>query len=343
MKLGIIGLELSGKSTIFEAVSCSPAKPELKAENRRALVTVPDDRIDKLSEMYNPKKTIYATVEYLLPGRTGSSERNADSPVWTAVRDCDALVHVIRNFTLPGMEQPDPIADFTKMDQELIFTDLVVAEKRLEKMAKDKQRNRPVDKEEEKLLTQCRDLLEEEIPLRSNPELAASPLLRGYAFLSGRPMLVVFNNDEENTSMPDTSGFTASEKFIVIRGQLEHEISQMPEEDAQSFREEYGITTTAVDRLIRISYELLGLMSFFTVGEDEVRAWTITNTTIAVDAAEEIHSDIKKGFIRAETVSYAHLIEAGSYAQARKNGNVRLEGKTYQVHDGDIMDFRFNV
>ncbi|MBN2416171.1 redox-regulated ATPase YchF [bacterium] len=343
MKSGIIGLALSGKSTIFEALSGSPARPELKAENRRTTVTVPDERIDRLSAMYKPRKTIYATIEFMLPGRTGSTEHTADSPVWNAVRDCDALIHVIRNFPLPGMDAPDVAADFQKMEQELIFADLVVVEKRLEKIAAEHQRNRPVDKEEEKLLEQCRELLEQETPLRRRPEIAGAPQLRGYAFLSGRPMLVVFNNPESNNELPDAPALLAAEKCLVIRGGLEHEIAQMSGEDEAAFREEYGISETAVARLIRETYDLLGLRSFFTVGEDEVRAWTITRGTVAVDAAEKIHSDIKQGFIRAETVSYDHLMEAGSHAGARKQGTVRLEGKTYEVQDGDIIDFRFNV
>lgn len=343
MKSGIIGLPLAGKSTIFEALSGSPARPELKAENRRTTVTVPDERIDRLSAMYNPRKTIYATIEFMLPGRTGSTEHTADSPVWNAVRDCDALIHVIRNFPLPGMDAPDVSADFKKMDQELIFADLVVTEKRLEKIAAEHQRNRPVDKDEEKLLEECRDLLEQEIPLRRHPEIAAAPQLRGFAFLSGRPMLAVFNNAENDDAMPNAPGLSETEKCLVIRGDLEHEIAQMSGDDAAAFRKEYGISETAVDRLIRETYDLLGLRSFFTVGEDEVRAWTITRGTVAVDAAEKIHSDIKQGFIRAETVSYDHLMEAGSHASARKQGQVRLEGKTYEVQDGDIIDFRFNV
>jgi len=200
-----------------------------------------------------------------------------------------------------------------------------------------------MDPEEQALLIACRQNLENEIPLRRMADLASARRLRGFALLSAKPMLVLFNNDDDDERLPDASHLTETEECLVIRGKLEHELAQMPPEDAVAFLSEFNISETATDRVIRRSYELLGLISFFTIGKDEVRAWTIKKATQAVDAAEAVHSDMKKGFIRAEVLAYNDLMEAGSYVEARKKGTVRLEGKTYEVKDGDIINFRFNV
>jgi ribosome-binding ATPase YchF (GTP1/OBG family) len=200
-----------------------------------------------------------------------------------------------------------------------------------------------MDAEEQALLIDCRRNLENEIPLRRMADLAAARQLRGFALLSAKPMLVLFNNDEEDERPPQISQLTDTEDCLVIRAKLEHELAQMPPEDAAAFLSEFNISESATDRVIQKSYEILGLISFFTVGKDEVRAWTIKKATQAVDAAEAVHSDMKKGFIRAEVLAYGDLMEAGSYAEARKKGTVRLEGKTYEVKDGDIINFRFNV
>ncbi len=342
MKLGIIGLNQSGKTTMFEALTRSPHQPEKRTENRLASIRVPDERIDWLSALYEPKKTTLAQIEYYLPGSIQSGE-GKDQTALNQVRDCDALVHVIRNFMMPGFDAPNIKTDFEKLEAELIFSDLLIVEKRLEKIEAEKKRPVKPDPEEEALLVECRGLLEANTPLRSHPQLAGSPLLRGFAFLSGRPVLVIINNDENDEKLPSVPGLTDKVPCMAVRAKLEHEIAQMPEQDAAAFLEEYGIDEPAVYRVIRLSYDILGLMSFLTVGKDEVRAWTIRKGTAAVDAAEAIHSDIKKGFIRAEVVAYNDLKSAGSHADARKKGTVRLEGKTYIVQDGDIIDFRFNV
>jgi ribosome-binding ATPase len=342
MKLGIIGLSQSGKLTLFEALTRSPHQPEKRMENRLASIHVPDERVDWLSGIYEPKKTTFAQIEYFLPGAIQSGE-GRDQSVLNQIRGCDALVHVIRNFVMPGFDSPDIKADFDKLQSELIFSDLLIVEKRLEKIEAEKKRPVKPDPEEEALLIECRKMLEADLPLRGNPQLAGSPLLRGFAFLSGRPMLVIINNDEENESLPDVPGLTDKMQCMAVRAKLEYEIALMEDSDAETFMEEYGISEPAVYRVIRLSYDILGLMSFLTVGKDEVRAWTIRKGTHAVDAAEAIHSDIKKGFIRAEVVAFNDLKAAGSHAEARKKGTVRLEGKTYIVRDGDIIDFRFNV
>lgn len=343
MKLGIIGLSGSGKTTIFEALTRSIPELSRKGESRIGTIHVPDSRVDILSRMYMPKKTIYAQVEYLLPGIQNQKEKSRELSVWTQVRDCDALIHVVRNFSGYGMPEPSPSKDVPALDQELIISDLVVVEKRLERIEMDKKRGKAPNPDEWSLLQECHRHLEAEIPLRKFPEIASSHLLRGFAFLSAKPMLILFNNNDDDDGVPDTGDLAGGAPCMVIKGKLEHELAQMSKEEALDFLREFNISETATDRVIKQSYELLGLISFFTVGEDEVRAWTIKKATAAVDAAEVIHSDIKKGFIRAEVLYYDDLIAAGSYAEARKKGTVRLEGKTYEVKDGDIIHFRFNV
>ena len=345
MKLGIIGLPGAGKSTLFEALTkIIMDEASHKPEDRLGTIKVPDERVDRLSKMYNPKKTIFAQVEYLLPYIPMQKPgQKGDETAWTAVRTCDALIHVVRNFKGFGEEPAEPLQDFNRINEEMIFADLLVVEKRLERLELDQKRGKKADPEELRLLAECKDMLEKEKPLRHKPELAEAPQLRGFTFLSGKPMLVVFNNEDDNEGLPDIGEAPAEERCLAIRGRLEHELTQMDEEEAREYLTEYNITTSAMDRMITLSYELLGLISFFTVGPDEVRAWTIKKDTQAVDAAEVIHSDIKKGFIRAEVVAYNDLIEAGSYKDARLKGTVRLEGKTYPVQDGDIIEFRFNV
>jgi GTP-binding protein YchF len=340
MKLGIIGLPQSGKSTVYEALTGSDVVSR-KNDSHLETVAVPDDRIDRLSGMYQPRKTIYAQVAYLLPGRQDGDVKK--QPAWNGARDCDALIHVIRNFSVYGMEKADPVSDFRQLDQELIFNDLVVVEKRLERIEADRRRGKKIDAEEHALLKQCLQQLESEQPLRRLPQLAQAPALRGYAFFSGKPILALFNNEDDDNRIPASQAEFESETCMVIRGKLEQELCQMTEDEAIEFLAEFEIEAAAADRVLLASYALQGLISFFTVGEDEVRAWPIKAGTAAIDAAEVIHSDIKKGFIRAEVVAYDDLMAAGSYAEARKRGAVRLEGKTYDVKDGDIINFRFNV
>lgn len=340
MKLGIIGLPGSGKSTIFEALTQNILPEGHKGENRIGTIQVPDKRVDVLSKMYKPKKTIYARVEYFLPGMM---RQKRDQKIWNQVRDCDALIHVIRNFGVYGFEKPKPYHDFQVMDQELILADLVVIQKKLENVELDRRRDKKTSPEELSLLNQCLKNLENEIPLRRFPDLASAHNVRGYAFLSAKPMLVMFNNEVDDETVPEAEYLTFSEDYTVIRGKLEQELAQMSDEEAEEFLSEFNISASAMDRVIKRSYELLGLISFFTVVNDEVKAWTVKKETKAVDAAGAIHTDMHKGFIRAEVVSYEDLIAADTYHEARKKGNVRLEGKTYQVRDGDIITFRFNV
>ena len=344
MKLGIIGLPVSGKNTVFEALTHEFTASGDKSEDRLGTIHVPDTRIDTLSRMYQPRKTIYAQVEYFLPGKTGhKKEGDKTETAWNAVRDMDALIYVVRNFRMFGLDAPTPEADSLKLDQELILSDLAVVERRLERMNAESKKGKPIDAEERELLEKSQQLLEAEKPLRNDPHIAAAPQLRGYAFLSAKPVLILFNNEDEDTALPETKGALNQAECLVIRGKLEHELAQMTDEEAAELLAEFDIAASATDRVIQKSYTILGLISFFTVGEDEVRAWTIQKGTIAVEAAGAIHTDIKKGFIRAETISYGDLMAAGSMNAAKKKGTLRLEGKTYNVQDGDIINFRFNV
>jgi len=341
MKLGIIGLSLSGKSTIFDALTKNFAGSEHKGQDRIAAIRVPDERLDALSQMYRPQKTTHAQVDCFLPGYQKDSPK--DQSVWTSVRDCDALLHVVRNHAAYGFEKPTPAEDFIKLDQEFILSDLVVIEKRLERLELDRQRGNRIDKEEQALMDECRTVLENETPIRKIPDLALAHKLKGFSFLSAKPVLVVFNNEDDNDGLPDVKELTSKEACLVVRGKLEQELARMPPEEAAEFLAEFNIPASAMDRVIQQSYALLELISFFTVISKEVRAWTLKRKTQAIDAADVIHSDMKRGFIRAEVISFQDLMDAGSYAEAKKRGTVKLEGKTYEVQDGDIIQFRFNV
>jgi ribosome-binding ATPase len=344
MKLGIIGLAGVGKATIFQALTDKQIDPGLRAENQFGAIRVPDDRVDTLARFYETRKTVYAQVEYLLPGIGASkSDGPGDQAAWTQVRDCDAVIHVVRNFSAYGLSDPDADRDFHALEQELILADLMVVEKRLERLEQDKRRGKQISEEELALLKESRQLLEDEVPLRNNPQIASAPALRGFAFLSAKPTLVLFNNADEDEELPGNSKLAETVNCMVIRGKLEEELGQMSPEEAAEFLTEFNINASAKDRVLQASYRLLGLISFFTAGEKEVHVWTIPENTPAVQAAGAIHSDMEKGFIRAEVVSYDDLMAAGSYAEARKAGNVRLEGKTYPVKDGDIIVVRFNV
>jgi ribosome-binding ATPase len=335
MKLGIIGLPLSGRSTTFEALT-RQGETAAHGEDRLAMVRVPDERVDRLGRIFEPQKTIYAQVEYFLAG-PGSQKKEANP--WLPVKDCDALIHVVRNH---GPNRT-PAADFQSVDLELILSDLVQVEKRLERIEQDHRRGKKINAEEQVLLAECRKLLESEIPLRRRPDLADSKPLRGFALLTAKPMLVVFNNEESDLLLPEIDELAARETCLTLRAKIEQELARMSPEEAAEFLKEYQIGDSAMDRMIRLSYEVMGLISFFTVGSDEVRAWTIRRGTPAMEAAGAVHSDMQKGFIRAEVIAYEDLMAAGSTAEARRRGTYRLEGKTYEVRDGDIINFRFNV
>ncbi|MBN1103597.1 MAG: redox-regulated ATPase YchF [Deltaproteobacteria bacterium] len=348
MKLGIIGLPGAGKSTIFAALTGArgedPTQKGPRSDQRIGTLRVVDERVDFLAALFKPKKTTFAQVEYLLPSQVpGAVPSKSEDLIWNQVRVCDALLHVVRNFLAAGGVAPEAEPDFWRLEEEMILNDLAVAERRVERIELDSKRGNKPNEEEVALLVRCRGLLEKGRPLRLDRELADAPLLRGFTFLSARPELVIMNNDEDDESMPDWKTSPEKVERTVVRGRIEMEIASMPPEEAGEFREEYHIQESALDRVIRDSYELLNLVSFFTVLNDEVRAWTIPRGTPALEAAGTVHSDMKKGFIRAEVVSLEHLRTSGSIPEARKAGHVHLEGKEYIVQDGDIMQFRFNV
>lgn len=348
MKLGIIGLPQSGKSTMFGALTGArgeaPPQKGGRSDQRIGTVRVTDARVDTLSDLYKPKKTTYAQVEYLLPSNPGGDASSApESALWNQVRACDALIHAVRNFKGTLGVAPTPGRDFTLLEEEMIIHDLAVVEKKIERMDLDAKRGKKTDEETRERIHACRALLEENRPLRDDPVLSASPVLRGFTFLSAKPQLLILNNDDEDESFPEAFDPPAGLETLLVRGGLEKEIAQLSAEEAEEFMTAYHIETSALDRVIRSSYELLNLISFFTVGEDEVKAWTIPRGTPALEAAGVIHSDIQQGFIRAEVIGFEELERLGTYQEAKKAGQVRLEGKEYVVQDGDIVHFRFNV
>ena len=344
MKLGIIGFPQSGKSTIFAALTGARGKEVRKGpqrDQRLGAVRVMDERVDFLSGIYQPKKTTYGQVEYLLPSEVASG---SETITWSQTRVCDALIHVVRNFAGTGEMESESEDDFWRLEEEMILNDLMVTEKRLERIELDLKRGRkPDDDDEYSLLRSSQELLENSDPLRSRPEIASAPALKGFTFLSAKPQLIIINNDDEDETMPIWNKEPDDTERLVVRGRLEMEISSMSEEEAEEFLIAYNIKQSALDRVIQTSYRILNLVSFFTVGSDEVKAWTIGRGIRAPEAAGTVHSDMQKGFIRAEVLSFDDLREYGSYKEAKKAGRVRLEGKEYIVHDGDVINFMFNV
>lgn len=355
MKLGIIGLPQSGKTTLFNALTGGDTPTTASAgrvEVHTAVVDVPDPRVDALSQMFNPRKTIYAKVTYAdiagLEGKAGQSE--ISGVLLNQLAQMDGFIHVVRCFENENVGHIsgsiDPVRDIRAMESEFIINDLIAVERKLERL-QDERRKGGTDKalnaRQIELFERLHAVLSEEKPLREI-EISAEEdrLLSGFGLLSRKPVLVLLNL-HEGQSTPDLQGLDEAFPTVALQGQLEMEIAQLPPEDAALFMEEYGISEPSLNRMIRLSYDLLNLQSFFTVGEDEVRAWTIRRGMTAQEAAGVIHTDLQKGFIRAEVVAYQDLIALGSMAEARAKGKLRLEGKQYIVQDGDIMHIRFNI
>ncbi len=348
MKLGIVGLPQAGRSTVFSALTGARSDKEAhgssRTDTRIATIIVFDERLDFLSEMYKPKKTTHARIEYLLPSEIpSSSQSKSESGIWNQLRICDALLHVVRNFK--GLDGTSAFSeqDFWKLEEEMILNALVVAEKRIERIELDKKRGRKPEGKESPLLQSCCELLEKGQPIRNIKELASNPILKGFTFLSSKPMLAISNNDDEDEALPQWNRRPDDVELIAVRARLEKDIAAMSPQEAKEFLEAYNIQESVLDRIIKNSYRILNRISFFTVGSDEVKAWPISAGTPAVKAAGAVHSDIEKGFIRAETLSFENLKAHGSFQAAKKAGLVRLEGKEYEVKDGDIIEFRFNV
>ena len=350
MKLGIIGLSQSGKFTIYNALTGArgPSSSERtkKGDQLIGTVNVADERVDKLKEIYKPDKTVYSQIEYILPGTIADSDhgkRGRENAMLTSVRTCDGLIHVVRNFQLFGGPPPTPEEDFLKLESEVILSDLMVAEKRIERIQSDGKKGREISEDELTLLQRCRDILSMDYPLRNNPEIAASPLLKGFTFLSAKPQMVIANNSDDDEELPKMVRIPDDIEVMVVRGKLEMEIAEMEQEEAEEFVSAFHVDRSLLDRIIKRCLATCNLISFFTVEGNEVRSWTIPDGTTAIDAAESIHTDMKKGFIRAEVLAYEQLMRDGSVADAKKEGHLRLEGKTYRVQDGDIIKLRFSI
>jgi GTP-binding protein YchF len=351
MRLGIIGLPGCGKTTVFNGLTSSSAEvadfsTAVRGPNL-AVVKVPEPRLTFLAQLYKPKKVTEATVDYVdVGGLTGSAQKNQElgESFLNHIRPVDALVHVIRNFPHPLHGPADPLGDISRVETELILADLVVVEKRLERIATDRKRGKKESPEEVELLQECQEILETSRPLRSRPGIAEIPVLRGYSFLSAKPLLILVNQPEEDVSpLPAeiTDGTVAP--FLEIIGKLEMELAELSPDEAREFMVEMGLETLAREEVIQASSRLLGLICFFTTNEQEARAWSIRQGSTALNAAGIVHSDMERGFIRAEVIHYDNLAGAGSYAVAQKQGLVRLEGKEYIVQDGDVIFFRFKV
>jgi len=358
MKTGIIGLPQVGKSSLFRILTKAHLSEHAFSNPREAHVgvaKVPDERLDKLAALYHPKKLTHASVEYVDVGAIGQ-EALKETAYVGHLRNVDALIHVVRAFeddAIPHVGGIDPLRDIKNVEFDLMVSDLGQIEKRLERLEKDLKKMRSPDLEKENdLLVKAKAHLETEKALR---EMEMTPedkkRLRGFMFLSEKPMLYVLNIGESTELGKDLEAAVAKYKLnevaarpnagaSAICGKVEAELSEMSDEDAAEFLGSYGLTESGLARLIRKSYHLLGLISFFTAGEDECRAWTIPVNTRAVNAAGAIHSDLEKHFIRAETIRWDQLLEAGSEANARAKGTLRLEGKDYIVQDGDVMHIR---
>ncbi len=353
LRAALIGFASSGKTTLFQLMTTvreTSRAARGKGDVAVGISKVPDPRLDRLTAMYNPRKRVPATVEFsdlAAPGRAGGAQALVDV---AAYKNADALVHVLRAFNDPAIPHPagsvNPARDAQAMEDELILADLGVAERRLERLERDLKKTRAPELERERdTLTTCRAALEEGRPLRAL-DLRGDDLkrLRGFQFLSAKPMLIVVNVDESRLASADATtevGQRAATAAVTVCGKIELEIAQLDAADAGAFLADLGLEHSGLDRVIRASYDLLGYISFFTVGEDECRAWSIPRGTPAQIAAGEIHTDIARGFIRAEVVGYDTLIARGSMAACRDHGEVRLEGKDYVVSDGDIINFRF--
>lgn len=347
LRIGIVGLAQVGKTTLFRILTHTHGSKlsSGKQEAHVGVVRVPDARLDRLTEMYHPLKTVYANIEYVdTPGSVIEIARTGLQ--MASLREMDALAHVVRAFG-----DASPQADIENVELELILSDLSVVEKRLARLEKDlKKQKIPALEKEFQVLQASKAALEKQTPLREVVRSAEEErIVRGFTFLSSKPMLYVLNLGENDVARANAADeFAAgaglkqrpSTAVTAVCGQVEAELAELGDAEAGEFLASYGLKEPGAARLIRSSYHLLGLICFFTVGEDECRAWTIRSGSTALEAAGEIHSDLQKGFIRAEVVKYDDLIATGSLAEARTRALLRLEGKEYVVNDGEVVHFR---
>ncbi len=366
VQTAIIGLPKAGKTTVFNALTGARAKTgaySVATEANIAVVQVPDRRLGELAAIFHPQKVVHAVVEYVDAGgvvKGGAKSEGISGQLLNQISKADALLEVVRVFEDEALLHPegsvDPARDVATMDLELAFSDLAIIERRLERLKDAVHKLKPQEREagerERELLTRIKGELEKEIPIRAQQLTDEEKLaIRAFQFLSEKPLLIVLNLSEDQMgraaeiqaevsrgySVPHTA-------FTTLCGQVEAEVAELDPQEKQQFLEAMGIEESGIHRVIGLTYQLLDYVSFLTVGEDEVRAWTVRRNTPAQKAAGTIHSDLERGFIRAEVVKYADLMSVGgSMAEARKRGFLRLEGKLYPVQDGDIMNILFNV
>jgi len=366
MQIAIVGLTGSGKTTVFNTLTRGHAETGGYGgvTMNVGVVKVPDERLDRLAEIFKPKKIIHADVTYVdLPAPPASTEGHVGTEELPAehlarLRDSDALLHVVRAFEDPSRPHPegsvDAARDLERLDLEFILADLAMAERRIERLSTSgrhgTQAEREANEREERILRALKTSLEAGSPIRDvDLEPDDEKQIRGFRFLSQKPVLVLLNVGEGD--LPRASELVASiegsyrhRNALVdsLSARIEMELGELEPDEAAVFMEELGIAESGLDRVIALSYRLLGLVSFLTAGPDEVRAWPIPDGSTAVDAAAAIHTDLAKGFIRAETVHYEDLVALGSMAEARKHGKLRSEGKTYRVKDGDVVEILFS-
>jgi ribosome-binding ATPase len=358
MKLGIIGLPGSGKTTIFNGLTGGhvPTSQNLggRFEVMTTAVDVPDERVDALSRIFEPRKITYAKVTYsdIAGLKKGVGESGGMSgQLLNHLAGLDGFVHVVRAFVDDKVPHPedtvDPARDLEILDGEFLLNDMLIVERRVEKLQEMLRKggipNKAAAEKELALFGQLRTALSEERPLRNlNLDEETLKEVRGYGLLSLKPVLVVINIGDDENEVALQYSYEQS-AVVNLRGKLEMELAQLSGDDLALFMAEYSVTELSLGRLIRLSYDVMGLLSFFTVGEDEVRAWTLKRGATAVDAAATIHTDLAKGFIRAETIQVGELVALGGLSQARTAGKLRQEGKSYHVQDGDVITVKFNL
>ncbi len=369
LRVGIVGLPLAGKTTIFNLLTRGHAETSAwgtRGEAHLGIAHVPDPRLDRLGQVFKPGKITHATVEYVdlpgLPRAEGRAPVEGQAkdlgPYLTNLKNVDALLHVVRAFQDETVPHPagsvEPARDIGLFELEMIFLDLAIAEKRLERLSKDLKKGRSADLENEHaVLERLKTALEGERPLRElDLTHEEHKLLRGFTFLSAKPVLNVINLGDDDAGRIQRvveefglSRYRSAKNCAItaVCGKIEAEIASLPDEDAEDFIKDLGLGESGLERVVRASYSLLGLISFYTVNETEARAWPVPSGTTAIQAAGVIHSDFERGFIKAEVLPYEDTMELGSFHAARTRGILRLEGKDYVVREGDVILFRFNI
>lgn len=353
MKAGIVGFSGVGKRTLFKLLTQIAGAGSDRTEHLGVL-KVPDQRLEKLTELHQSRKTTPATIDFvLIPSLVKG--RSSDKLDLGSLRTVDVLVHVVRAFDAPSVPHPegsvDAARDITVMELELTLADLSVVEKRLERMVADGKKGRDVDKREVELLEEAKTALSDGRPLREAMSVDERDKLKGYALLTAKPILTLVNVGEDRVSDADPtaelglSEWTEAPEFglLYVSVGIEAEVAELSTDDALAFREDLGLQDGAIDRIVRAAFELLQVITFYTAGDTESRAWILPRNTTAVKAAGTIHSDMERGFIRVEVVGYDVLLREGAWNACRDKGLLRLEGKDYPIHEADVVYFRFNV